>query len=116
MFQLIKSLRSEGVNPKFDAEDWFRRISETLVVGASHIERHEVIELCHPQWAVTRSGIAPYPDNPLRGLGPDSIRSEATLMAVRRSPWVDADSLDQAASTWVRIFGDGNPWGSSAPF
>lgn len=111
MSKLDKALRSAGINPEFDPDDWFKRISETLVVGASHIERHRIIELCPPQWAVTSDGIVPYPDRPLDGLGPQGIRSDHSSTEVKRKDWVDPDSFDNAVYSWRSLFpGPIGPW------
>ncbi|MEU4387285.1 hypothetical protein [Promicromonospora sp. NPDC023805] len=112
VLMVTKALRSSGVNPRFDAGDWFRRISETLVVAASHIERHRIIQLCAPQWVVTSDGIVPYPDRALEGLGPTEIRSDHATTELKKKEWVDADSFDNAVFTWRTIFGHTDPWGA----
>lgn len=110
MLELARALRRDGTF----ISDWWKRISETLLVGASHHARREIVELVPPQWAVTDKGIVPYPDNALRGLGPGALRAQRAIIAVKDWPWVDADSADEAAARWLALFGaTDDPWETS---
>lgn len=115
LLEVARVLRTEGIEGSFDVAAWFRQISETLVVGASHAERHGIIELCPPQWAVTETGVVPYPNNALRGAEPASVRDPTSVAAMKAWPWVDDDSLDRAVHVWKSIFGARDPWDPPLP-
>lgn len=118
MVEVAHALSVNGIDPAFDIPDWFRRLSETLLVGFSHPKRHGIIELSPPQWAVTDSGVVPYPEHPLRAQGAGVLRTPRSVAAVKQFPWVDADSFDQAAVVWCEIFGATDPWalGDEPPY
>lgn len=102
--------REGGLNAQA-LQHWWSTIAKTLAVGASHPERHGIIELCPSQWAVTDTGVVPYPDHPLRGLGPRSLRNPRSVNAAKDWPWVNEDSLDDAAMVWLALFGEEDPFG-----
>ncbi len=115
LFGVTKALRQEGLESSLDASDWFRRLSQTLVIGASHSSLHKIVELHEPQWAVTRDGVTAY-EGERWSLGPDQFDYHEVMESVMKEAWVDPRALGDAIATWKALFAKPSLWGTEPPF
>jgi hypothetical protein len=88
-----------------DVATFFATLADVLLIAKSNPDLRPIVEICPPQWAITRTGVYRYDSRFAYGFSHEKLAQDFGLTRhIAEKPWGDPDAFDAAVDIARQLF------------